>query len=125
MDEALSIAEVAERTGLTAHTLRYYERAGLMLTAPPRAGNGYRRYGEADLRWVVLLTRLRATGMSIGDMRRYADLQRAGDMTVAERRDLMLAHRKQVLSKIDQLERDLVAVDEKLAYYDKLLQRDS
>ena len=124
MDDGLSIAQVAERTGLTAHTLRYYERAGLMLTAPPRGGNGYRRYGDTDVRWIALLTRLRATGMRIGDMRRYAELQRAGEQTVAERRDLIVAHREHVLSKIAQLEGDLVAVDEKIAYYDKLVERD-
>lgn len=72
----LTIAEVAERTGLTRHTLRYYERDGLMLGVD-RAGSGHRRYTEHDLCWIELITRLRATGMPIRDVRRYAEL--AGD----------------------------------------------
>src|SRR6266436_10444469 len=60
----LTIAEVAERTGLTRHTLRYYERDGLMLGVD-RAGAGHRRYSERDLGWIELITKLRATGMPI------------------------------------------------------------
>ena len=60
----LTIAEVAERTGLTRHTLRYYERDGLMLGVG-RAGSGHRRYSERDLGWIELITKLRATGMPI------------------------------------------------------------
>ena len=63
----LTIAEVAERTGLTRHTLRYYERDGLMLGID-RAGSGHRRYSERDLGWLELITKLRATGMPLGLM---------------------------------------------------------
>jgi DNA-binding transcriptional MerR regulator len=73
----LTIAEVAERTGLTRHTLRYYERDGLMLDVG-RAGSGHRRYSEHDLGWIELITKLRATGMPIREVRRYAELVRAG-----------------------------------------------
>jgi DNA-binding transcriptional MerR regulator len=68
----LTIAEAAERTGLTRDTLRYYERDGLMLGVS-RAGSGHRRYSEHDLGWIELITKLRATGMPIRDVRRYAD----------------------------------------------------
>lgn len=78
MSEALTIQEVAERTALSPHTLRYYERVGL-LEAPDRAASGHRRYGEGDLEWLTLLKRLRATGMPIREMRRYAELVRQGD----------------------------------------------
>jgi len=75
--DELTISEVAERTGLTRHTLRYYERDGLMLGVG-RAGSGHRRYSERDLGWIELITKLRATGMPIREVRRYAELVRAG-----------------------------------------------
>ncbi len=86
----LTIAEVAERTGLTRHTLRYYERDGLMLGVG-RVGSGHRRYSERDLGWIELITKLRATGMPIREVRRYAELVRAGDGNEDERHDRRLA----------------------------------
>ncbi len=119
MDEGLTIAEVAKRTALTAHTLRYYERVGLL--APlPRGGNGYRRYGERDLAWIRLLTRLRATGMPIATMRRYAELARAGSATAADRKELLCAHRAQVADRIAQLQEDLALIDYKIDSYDQI-----
>ena len=75
--DALSISDAAEATGLSTHTLRYYERAGLMLDRVERAPSSHRRYTEAEIRWVTLLTKLRATGMPIRRIREYADLVRA------------------------------------------------
>ena len=65
----LTIAEAAERTGLTTHTLRYYERDGLMLGAVDRSASGHRRYTERDLAWIEMITRLRSTGMPIREVR--------------------------------------------------------
>ena len=76
---SLTIAEAAERTGLSPHTLRYYERDGLLLSGVGRSASGHRRYTEEDLGWIEMLTRLRATGMPIRDVRRYAELVRADD----------------------------------------------
>ena len=70
----LTIAEAAEHTGLTAHTLRYYERDGLMLEAVDRSAAGHRRYSEHDVSWIPLITKLRATGMPIREVKKYADL---------------------------------------------------
>ena len=94
---SLTIAEAAERTGLTAHTLRYYERDGLMLRSVERAASGHRRYTDDDLAWIQMVTRLRATGMPIRDVRRYADLVRDGAGNEAERLDLLRAHRDRVV----------------------------
>ena len=71
---ALTIAEAAQETGLTTHTLRYYERDGLMLASVDRSVSGHRRYSERDLTWIEMITRLRSTGMPIRDVRRYAEL---------------------------------------------------
>lgn len=122
MDEGMTIAEVARRTGLTAHTLRYYERAGLLPSPPPRGVNGHRCYTQRHLDWVVLLSRLRATGMSIAGMRRYAELAGSGVPTSGERLELLLAHRAQVTSRIEQLRDDLTLIDHKIEIYRKSIE---
>jgi DNA-binding transcriptional MerR regulator len=117
----LTIAEAAERTGLTAHTLRYYERDGLLLAGVDRSPTGHRRYTERDLAWIELITRLRATGMPIRDVRRYADLVRAGDGNEQERLDLLRAHRQHVLARLAEVTEHLGAIDRKIGIYtDKL-----
>ena len=114
--EYLTIAEAAERTGLTQHTLRYYERDGLMLGVG-RAGSGHRRYSERDLGWVELITKLRATGMPIREVRRYAELVRAGDGNEDERLALLRAHRERVRAQLDAMAACLDAIDIKISYY--------
>ena len=118
----LSIADVVARTGLTAHTLRYYERAGLMLGPVDRAPSSHRRYREADVRWVTLLTKLRATGMPIRRVREYAALVRSGDGNEAERLALLEAHRDAVRAQLVAMRRNLDAVEKKIGIYrEKLL----
>jgi DNA-binding transcriptional MerR regulator len=112
----LSISEVAERTGLTRHTLRYYERDGLMLSVN-RGGSGHRRYSEYDLNWIELITKLRATGMPIREVRRYAELVRAGDGNEGERLELLRAHRERVRAQLDMMTVYLDAIDMKIGYY--------
>jgi DNA-binding transcriptional MerR regulator len=74
----LSIAEAAHRTGVSVHTLRYYERAGLVITTVPRNHSGRRRYQQEDLKWISICTKLRSTGMPIRTIKRYAQLVSAG-----------------------------------------------
>jgi DNA-binding transcriptional MerR regulator len=116
MRDGYTIAEVAERTGLSAHTLRYYERAGL-LSPPERGSNGHRRYSDLDLGMLGILTRLKATGMSIAEMRRYADLCRVGPGTFEERRMLLEEHRQQVLDRMAALQEDLRVIERKIKTY--------
>jgi DNA-binding transcriptional MerR regulator len=121
----LSIAAAAERTGLTPDTLRYYEHDGLMLRPVGRTSSGHRRYTDADLRWIELLTRLRGTGMPIRDVRRYAELVRTGDGNEEERLALLRAHRQLVLAQLAEVQEHLGAIDAKIGIYeDKLLSRD-
>jgi DNA-binding transcriptional MerR regulator len=112
----MTIAEVAERTGLTRHTLRYYERDGLMLGVD-RADSGHRRYSERDLGWIELITKLRATGMPIREVRRYAELVRAGDGNEDERLGLLRAHRERVRRQLDTIAAYLDAIEMKISYY--------
>jgi DNA-binding transcriptional MerR regulator len=115
----LTIAEVAALCGLSAHTLRYYERIGL-LDPVARVHGGQRRYDAHDLAWLAFVQRLRATGMPIRDMQRFAELRRQGESTIAERRALLEEHRDEVLEQIRELQRDLAAVTDKISQYQHL-----
>ena len=112
-----SIAEAGHATGLTPDTLRYYERDGLMLRPVARSATGHRRYSDADLRWIELINRLRGTGMPIRDVRRYAELVRAGDGNEQERLDLLRAHRARVLAQLAEVQEHLGAIDRKIGIY--------
>ena len=114
----LSIAEAAELTGLTPDTLRYYERDGLMLRSVPRTSSGHRHYADADLGWIRLITKLRSTGMPIRDVRRYADLVRAGDGNEQERLELLRSHRQVVLARLAEVQDHLGAIDYKIGLYE-------
>jgi DNA-binding transcriptional MerR regulator len=115
--EALSISGAADATGLSPHTLRYYERAGLMLERVTRASSTHRRYSEAEVEWVVFLTKLRSTGMPIRTMRQYADLVRAGAGNEGERLALLEAHRRTVQAQLEASARNLQAIDFKISLY--------
>lgn len=112
----LTVAEAAEASGVSAHTLRYYERAGL-LDPVDRNGSGHRRYRESDLERIKFLTKLRATGMPIRDVRRYAELIRGGDATNEQRLALLEAHREAVLTVLEATARNLELIDWKINYY--------
>ena len=117
----LPIADAAATLGLTTDTLRYYEKDGLLLRPVPRAAGGHRRYEETDLRWIELVTRLRATGMPIRDVRRYAELVRAGDGNESERLALLQAHREDVRRQLAEVTAHLDAIEYKIRLYDELL----
>jgi DNA-binding transcriptional MerR regulator len=119
MASLLTIAQVAARTGLTAHTLRYYERAGLIAPVA-RAPGGQRRYAAADLDWIGFLLRLRETRMPIGQMQAFARLRGEGNATAPERRALLEAHLAQVLDEITTMQRAAEALQAKIAHYQGL-----
>jgi DNA-binding transcriptional MerR regulator len=116
VSEVLSISEAAERSGLSAHTLRYWERAGL-LEPVRRNGSGHRRYAEEDLERIKFLTKLRATGMPIRQVRRYAELLKGGDDTNGERLELLEAHRRAVLAQLEETAGHLELIDWKINLY--------
>ncbi|WP_039797727.1 MerR family transcriptional regulator [Nocardia araoensis] len=115
--EGMSIAEAARRTGVSVHTLRYYERAGLVVTPVDRAAGGWRRYRQLDLDWITICTKLRATGMPIKTIRRYAELVAAGRGNEHERLALMEAHRAEVVARIAELHENLELIDHKIDVY--------
>lgn len=111
-----TISEVVELTGLSAHTLRWYERIGLMPHVD-RTHTGQRRFTNRDLDWLDLVSKLRLTGMPVADMVRYAELVREGTHTFAEREQLLTAHREDVRRRIDELRSTLDVLDYKIDVY--------
>jgi DNA-binding transcriptional MerR regulator len=114
--EGISIKEVAVQTKLTAHTLRYYERIGLLPNIA-RDATGQRRYTAYDLGAISILLALRATGMPIGVMQRFVKLLEAGDSAVPERRALLEAHQQAVRANIAELETNMEAIETKIGLY--------
>jgi DNA-binding transcriptional MerR regulator len=117
VEAPLSISEAATVTGLSAHTLRYYERAGLMLERVGRAASTHRRYSARDIGWVELLTKLRNTGMPIRTVREYAELVRAGIGNESQRLALLEQHRADVLAQLGEIQHNLQAIELKIDYY--------
>ncbi|WP_405993589.1 MerR family transcriptional regulator [Streptomyces sp. NBC_00986] len=115
-EDSYTISEVVAFTGLTAHTLRWYERIGLMPHID-RSHTGQRRYSNHDLDWLDLVGKLRLTGMPVADMVRYAELVREGDHTYGDRFDLLEATRRDVLARIAELHDTLAVLDRKIAFY--------
>jgi DNA-binding transcriptional MerR regulator len=116
-EAGLSIAEAARRTGVSVHTLRYYERAGLVVTPVDRTAGGQRRYHKLDLDWIKICTKLRATGMPIKTIRRYAELVSAGPGNEQDRLALLESHRAEVTAKLAELEDNLKLIDRKINVY--------
>ena len=112
----LSIAEAAAISGVSAHTLRYYERAGLIGDVD-RAASGHRRYTEEDLAWIHVLQCLRATGMPIRDIRRYAELVRSSDDNLEARLALLQQHRAAVRAQLEEVQGHLTFIDRKIDTY--------
>ncbi|SHG49348.1 MerR family transcriptional regulator [Streptoalloteichus hindustanus] len=117
-----SIAQAAERTGLSVDTLRYYERIGLV-EPPARDSGGRRVYSDADLTWLDFLTKLRLTGMPIRMMREYAQLRHRGEATAGRRKQLLVEHRADVRARIAELQACLEILDYKIDNYDLILRR--
>ncbi|NWF69012.1 MAG: MerR family transcriptional regulator [Chloroflexi bacterium] len=118
--DRLTIQQVADTTGLSVHTLRYYERIGLIHPIG-RAENTHRRYSLEDIGWINFLNKLRATGMSIQEMQVYAGLQRLGDETLPERLEMLKRLRHTVEERIAELQENLKIVNYKIDLYQKIV----
>ena len=121
-DTGFTIRTMADRSGMTAHTLRYYERVGLIQPVG-RALNGHRRYSEADAAWLNFLHCMRATNMPIREMQRYAALRAMGDVTIEQRRQLLEEHRATIAEQITALERAHALLTQKIENYRKIEER--
>lgn len=116
MDTLYSIQQITEITGLSAHTLRYYEKIGLVQDIY-RDAKGYRQYTETDILWLDFLMRLKETGMPIREMKKFADLRSEGETTVSLRKELLEHHYQYVQSQIRQQQHHLAKIVDKVQYY--------
>jgi DNA-binding transcriptional MerR regulator len=115
---SLSIGEVAERTGLSVHALRFYERQGLLTKPVRRQPNGRRVYSEDDVDWLLACIKLRASGMPLATIRRYVELVRQGDGTEEDRLDVLRQHRQQLIGQIGELTECLDLISSKIRFYE-------
>ena len=115
-----SIQEVCNKTGLTAHTLRYYEKEGL-LTHVSRSSGGFRQYSDEDMEWLGLICCLKNTGMSIQEIARFVQLTHEGDHTLEERVELLREHRERVLERMAEMQEHLDKVTWKLNFFTEKL----
>jgi DNA-binding transcriptional MerR regulator len=122
VEHLYSIEETAHLSGVSAHTLRYYERIGL-LEPVGRASSGHRRYNDGNLGSVRFLTLLRQTGMGIREMQRFVALTRAGDGTVPDRVAVLETHRDALAEQIALLNQHFEAITKKINVYRELLDK--
>ena len=115
-----TIDQAAERMGISKHTLRYYEREGL-LAPVEKAANGHRRYTDDDLGWVHTLQLLRGTDMPIREMKDFVELTRAGDHTVAERVAVLTRYREELRERMTADVERMEFLNRKITIYSDML----
>ncbi|WP_051852407.1 MerR family transcriptional regulator [Streptomyces aureocirculatus] len=115
----LSIGEVADATGLSVHALRFFEREELFLRPIPRTGGGRRAYAPADVEWLALCNRLRASGMPIATLKEFARLVRSGPGNEPDRLALLRAHERAVRERVAELQQSLEIIHGKVTAYEK------
>ncbi len=116
----MTIAQVSRQYGISADTLRYYERAGLI---PPvgRGAGGIRDYREEDLRWVEFIQCMRSAGMPVETLARYVELVRQGEKTAQKRKSLLVEQRDKLVIQIQRLNEALEKLNGKIMRYDQQL----
>ncbi len=116
-----TIKQAAEKMNVTAHTLRYYDKEGL-LPFVSRDKSGNRVFTEGDLEWLGLISCLKNTGMPIKQIGTYIQWCTEGDTSLGERRQMLIEHRKAILRQLEELNHNLEAINRKIEYYNKLVQ---
>ena len=122
INQFISIGELARLTGLSTHTLRFYEAAGV-LKPIGRAANGHRRYQPNDVLWLEFVLKLKITGMPLAEIKRYAQLREQGDRTMTPRLAMLKLHRQHLVEKMAELEKCANALDDKINTYRKMISR--
>lgn len=111
--------EVAQITGLSEHTLRFYEKQQLILNIK-RDSNNYRLYSDFDIQWIQFLTKVKSTNMPLKDIQKYAELMAKGNSTLAEREEMLLKHKQRIAEQISTLSDTLIQIDNKLLRYQRI-----
>ncbi|MBM7688068.1 transcriptional regulator [Enterococcus ureilyticus] len=113
-----TISEFAEKIGISVYTLRYYEKEGLI--EPVRNEYNYRVYGEEDLDWANFVIKLKNTGISLKEIKKYTQLRKIGDTTIPERKQLLLNHRIQIMAEYEKVKSHLELLDNKISLYEQM-----
>ncbi|QWU13778.1 MerR family transcriptional regulator [Paenibacillus sophorae] len=119
MENKFSSKQVAEETGLSVHTLRYYEQIGL-IDGIERDENGYRQYSESDIVWFQALRYFRAMGMPIREIQQFIAMQNREDSTITARRQFVESYRRKVIDQLKELEKTLEKIDHKINFFKRL-----
>ncbi len=114
----MTIAQASQKYGLSADTLRYYERIGL-IPPVPRNKSGIRDYDEESCSWIELMKCMRAAGVQIEALIEYVQLFRKGDETIGARKALLMEQREQLRARMEDMQRSLDRLNEKIAFYDQ------
>ncbi len=115
-----TIQDVCRKTGLSAHTLRYYEKEGL-LTNIGRSAGGFRQYSDEDLEGLSLICCLKNTGMPLQEIARFVQLTHEGEHTLRERVEILREHRNSVIAQMAQMQQHLDKVTWKLSFFSEKL----
>lgn len=116
-ERTLTIGEVSELTGLTTHTLRFYEQEGLFFAPVRRNAAGRRIFIPSEVEWLKVCTKLRSSGMPLPEIRRYAELVLAGPGNETERLDLLRGHEERVRQQVADLQEALGVIHQKVEIY--------
>ncbi|OMF59014.1 MerR family transcriptional regulator [Paenibacillus rhizosphaerae] len=123
-NKELSISQVAKYTGLSPHALRFYEREGLLLSAQVMRGDrGHRRYSQSDVEWLDICIKLRASGMPLAQIKRFAELVRRGQGNEQQRLEILREHQRRVVAQMDQLKDCLDLINWKVGVYEEHLKQ--
>lgn len=117
---AISIGELSRLSGISPHTLRFYEAEGILKPAG-RAANGHRRYRREDILWLEFVLRLKLTGMPLAEIKQYAALRAQGDETLQLRLTMLKLHRERLVTKIEELSTCARALDDKIRTYRQMI----
>jgi DNA-binding transcriptional MerR regulator len=120
INNVLTIGEFARQSGLSAHTIRFYESVGV-LRPSHRATNGHRRYHDADVQWLQFVLKLKLIGMPLAEIKQYADLRAKGDATLEPRMTMLKLHHQRLVTSIAELEDCARVLDDKIRTYRKLI----
>jgi DNA-binding transcriptional MerR regulator len=118
----LSIGELSRLSGVSPHTLRFYESEGILKPAG-RAANGHRRYINEDVLWLEFVLRLKQTGMPLADIRQYAILRAQGEKTLQQRLTMLKLHRERLVAMIEELSTCAQVLDNKIRTYHEMISK--
>ena len=116
-----TIKDVSKKTGITSHTLRFYEKKGVLPYAE-RNENGIRLYDQSSIDWIETILALRSTGIPLAEIKEYVELHKDGDQTLQQRKEIMTEHKLRVEKQMLQLIRTLEKINYKMALYDMQLE---